>query len=87
MSLHAGPSDDVPWDVVRNGSFLVGRCGACGFSGPARRADYSVETDMRAHEVLCGSSREAVVLEATTALIPTAVESHAVTMDAPAARV
>ncbi len=68
MSLHAGPSDAVPWDLVHRGSFIVGRCTACGFTGPARRASYTVEGDMRAHEVLCGASRQAVVIEATAAL-------------------
>ncbi|MEO7752871.1 MAG: hypothetical protein ABIS35_05605 [Terracoccus sp.] len=87
MSLHAGPPDDVPWDVVRNGAFLVGRCSDCGFSGPARRAGHSVETDMRTHEVLCGSSRQAVVLEATAALTEPALESHAGSTGPSAARV
>ena len=65
-----------------NGSFLVGRCAACGYAGPARRAAYTAETDGRAHEVLCGASRQAVVLEATAAVeaagaVPSGVPAEA----------
>ncbi|GAA2160394.1 hypothetical protein FHX52_3076 [Humibacillus xanthopallidus] len=48
-----------PWTVVVRGSFLVGLCGTCAWSSPARRARYSVEGDMRAHEVLCRSAAPA----------------------------
>lgn len=46
----------APWSVVERASFLVGRCDACAWTSPARRARFSVETDMRAHEVLCRSA-------------------------------
>ena len=50
-----------PWSVVVRGSFLVGLCGTCAWTSPARRARYSVEGDMRAHEVLCSSAAAAEV--------------------------
>jgi hypothetical protein len=45
-----------PWSVTVRGSFFVGSCGTCAWTGPARRARFSVEADMRAHEVLCRSA-------------------------------
>ena len=57
----------APWSVVVRGSFLVGLCGTCAWTSPARRARYSVEGDMRAHEVLCSSAAAADVLIAAGA--------------------
>jgi hypothetical protein len=34
----------------------VGHCVTCDWTSPARRARYSVEADMAAHEVLCRSA-------------------------------
>ena len=34
----------------------MGQCATCDWTSPARRARYSVEADMAAHEVLCRSS-------------------------------
>ncbi|TQM61789.1 hypothetical protein [Humibacillus xanthopallidus] len=45
-----------PWSVTVRGSFFVGRCGTCAWTGPARRARFSVAADMTAHEVLCRSA-------------------------------
>ncbi|HET8986934.1 MAG TPA: hypothetical protein VFN43_00350 [Humibacillus sp.] len=45
----------APWTVAERGSFLLGCCETCGWTSPARRARHSVETDLRAHEVLCRS--------------------------------
>jgi hypothetical protein len=56
MPTHA--QAPAPWSVVERASFLVGRCDACAWTSPARRARYSVVTDMRAHEVLCRSAAE-----------------------------
>ncbi len=41
------------WTSVERGAFMFGRCDRCGFQSPARRAIHSLESDMRAHEVLC----------------------------------
>jgi hypothetical protein len=41
------------WTSVERGAFMVGRCDRCGFESPARRASYSVESDMRTHSILC----------------------------------
>jgi hypothetical protein len=46
----------APWSVTVRGSFFVGRCDTCAWTGPARRARFSVEADMTAHEVLCRSA-------------------------------
>ncbi|MEW1952896.1 hypothetical protein [Terrabacter sp. NPDC080008] len=46
------------WSVERRGSFVVGRCAACGFTTSARRARYSVETDMRAHASDCADRED-----------------------------
>ena len=46
----------MSWSVVEHGSFLLGSCEACRWTSPARRARYSVEADLRAHEVLCRSA-------------------------------
>lgn len=52
---------DVPpefgWALVERGSFLFGRCDACGYQTPGRRARYSAEADMGAHAVICHASR------------------------------
>lgn len=46
--------DEPPsWTLEERGSFLVGQCSVCGFRSAARRARYSVASDMRAHEILC----------------------------------
>ena len=46
------------WTPVERGAFMFGRCDCCGFQSPARRASHSVESDMRAHEVLCHAEHE-----------------------------
>lgn len=59
------------WSVVERGSFLFGRCAGCGFHSAGRRARYSVESDMRAHEVLCHATEELpVAAEASKAPEP-----------------
>ena len=57
----------MSWGVVEHGSFLLGHCQVCRWTSPARRARYSVEADMRAHEVLCRSAEEASTPAATQA--------------------
>jgi hypothetical protein len=57
MSLDDGPSGPR-WTILARGSFLVGRCDDCGFTTAARRARYSAESDLRAHEILCGATDE-----------------------------
>lgn len=47
------------WMVEQRGSFLIGRCDACGHTTAARRARYSMETDMQRHDAECGDSQEA----------------------------
>ena len=51
------------WTSVERGAFMFGRCDRCGFQSPARRASHSLESDMRAHEILCAA--EAVVGDTT----------------------
>src|SRR3954468_14558238 len=61
MPLHAGSTPAGSWTIVEQGSFLIGRCEGCGFVSAARRARFSAESDMRAHELLCrqeGSSEQ-----------------------------
>ncbi|WP_374970568.1 hypothetical protein [Terrabacter sp. BE26] len=41
------------WVLEQRGSFVLGRCEACGFTTSARRARFSVETDMLAHTPVC----------------------------------
>ena len=41
------------WTSVERGAFMFGRCERCGFESPARRANHSLESDMRAHTILC----------------------------------
>jgi len=43
---------------MERGSFLFGRCRFCGFHSAGRRARYSVESDMRAHDVLCHAAQD-----------------------------
>ena len=41
------------WTLADRGSFVVGTCGGCGYTSPARRARFTAESDMLAHELLC----------------------------------
>ena len=54
----AEPAPEPAWSLVHRGSFVLGSCEACGYRSPARRARYSVEEDMGAHELLCRSARD-----------------------------
>ena len=47
------------WGLVDRGNFVVGQCEVCGFTSPARRARYSAESDMLAHEILCHAALDA----------------------------
>ena len=47
------------WLVEQRGSFLVGRCDACGYTTAARRARFSMETDMLRHGAECGEPQQA----------------------------
>ena len=58
--MATSPPGAEPWTLEHRGPFLVGRCVTCGYAGPARRAHYSVEMDMQAHEVLCPAARTTV---------------------------
>src|SRR4051812_5884261 len=53
MPLHTGSGSADGWTIVEQGSFVIGRCDACGFTSAARRARFSAETDMRDHVSLC----------------------------------
>lgn len=67
MSPLPAAGDELPtWTVAEHGAFLVGQCPVCGFQSAARRARYSVESDMRAHEILCHARQtlDAVPVEA-----------------------
>ena len=57
--LDAGRDGERSWSLVERGSFVLGRCEACGFQSPARRARFSAESDIRAHEVVCEDARQA----------------------------
>ena len=70
MEPMAGPSgagerpDPAPsWTVDERGSFLIGECTMCGHRSPARRARYSVASDMRAHEILCHAAQSVAVAD------------------------
>jgi hypothetical protein len=56
MGQPGSPAPPPPWTVEFRGAFTFGRCLVCGFESPARRARYSAEADMRAHELLCGAT-------------------------------
>ena len=61
MSPDPGPAPDPPdrrWTLVHQGAFVRGRCDACGYVSPARRARATVESDLEAHEVLSQASEE-----------------------------
>lgn len=62
MSLDDGPSGPR-WTILARGSFLVGRCDECGFTTAARRARYTAESDLRAHEILCSATAETSEVE------------------------
>ncbi|GAA6527357.1 hypothetical protein [Intrasporangium sp. DVR] len=47
------PVRGTTWTTLERGAFMFGRCDACGFETPARRASYSLEMDRDAHTVLC----------------------------------
>lgn len=56
----AGPGPVGGWSVEQRGSFVLGRCGACGFTTAARRARFSMETDMLRHGAECGETQESL---------------------------
>lgn len=52
------PGPTGGWLVEQRGSFLVARCDACGHTTAARRARFSMETDMLRHGGECGDQGE-----------------------------
>ena len=58
MSTDSGPHAGSSWRLVEQGSFVLGRCEVCGFRSAARRARFSAESDMRAHELLCPAATD-----------------------------
>ncbi|GAA1983496.1 hypothetical protein GCM10009817_26140 [Terrabacter lapilli] len=50
----AGDAAPRGWLLEQRGSFVLGRCDGCGFTTAARRARFSVESDMEAHVAGCG---------------------------------
>ena len=63
------------WTIVERGAFMFGRCDRCGSQSPARRAGHSIESDMRAHAILCLA--EEAVTDATESLPPEPSTSRA----------
>lgn len=50
----AGDPTPRGWLLEQRGSFVLGRCDGCGYTTSARRARFSVESDMEAHAAGCG---------------------------------
>ena len=55
---YEGAAPTGGWLVEQRGSFLVARCDACGHTTAARRARFSMETDMLRHGAECGEQGE-----------------------------
>ncbi len=53
---------------------MFGCCDRCGFQSPGRRARYSVESDMRAHALLCGPAHLAEDPAESSSPAPAAVD-------------
>ena len=79
---HGHMSHDPPptWTIAERGSFVVGTCEACGYTSPARRARFTAESDMLAHEILCDSRESAPT--ASAAGTPTAPAAGTPTVSA-----
>lgn len=69
------PAEVPGWTAFERGAFMFGRCDGCGFQTPGRRAQYSLETDMRAHTLLCRSAQLVDDLAKPTPPSPAAVDS------------
>lgn len=58
MGLPPSPTESPRWNFEARGPFTFGTCLVCGFRTPARRARYSAEMDLKAHDLLCESAAE-----------------------------
>ena len=86
MSTDAGPHASSSWRLVEQGSFVLGRCEVCGFTSAARRARFSAESDMRAHELLCAAATDLAGDAPDTGTVPSVPkDASAVGPEAPSA--
>ncbi|MDV3223273.1 hypothetical protein [Intrasporangium sp.] len=68
------PAEVPSWTATERGAFMFGCCDRCGFQSPGRRARYSVESDMRAHALLCGPAHLAEDPAESSSPAPAAVD-------------